>query len=139
MSQSSNKLDVTGVILTHAKTAKLQAAIDSLEWTRQIIVIDTSQTGECKDIENKRILVKQHPTDWQNVHFAKIRNQALELVKTQWAFFLDSDEIATEELARAVENFLQAPSASAHVSTAQFKRVDFFLGKRLKYGEVGNV
>lgn len=67
--------------------------------------------------------------------FAKERNQILQQSKSDWTFFIDSDEWVPQKLWTEIRQAISANEVDALV----FKRHDSFLGRRLNYGEVGAV
>lgn len=63
-------------------------------------------------------------------NFCRARNQALNKAETDWVLFLDSDEIITSTLKQEI--FMAIKDKRYNY---QLKRIDYFLGKKLKYGE----
>src|SRR5688572_5947692 len=105
--------NLTIIILTNREDQKFEKALASAQFAEQVLVIKNTE----------RIL-----------DFSQARNTALKQVKTDWVFFLDSDETlpknAQEEIKKIIEqNFYDA---------VYIRRVDYFLGKPLLYGEAGN-
>ncbi len=62
--------------------------------------------------------------------FSTVRNQALSSAKTKWILFLDQDENLTLKLKKEIKKVIQNNKYNY-----QFKRVDWFLGKKLRFGE----
>lgn len=68
--------------------------------------------------------------------FATARNTELAKVKTDWALFLDSDEIISQELEQEIQ---QAISRKPYAYDAySIPRLDTFLGRQLRHGEPGH-
>ena len=63
-------------------------------------------------------------------NFCKVRNLELKQVKTPWVLFLDSDETITPALKKEINQAILNPKYNY-----QLKRTDWFLGKKLKFGE----
>jgi len=66
--------------------------------------------------------------------FAKQRNQAMKNLKTNWAFFIDSDEKISKNLFKEIQQAIK----DNHYNY-QLKRQDWFLGKKLTFGETSKV
>lgn len=86
------------------------------------------------NIDNLTLLTLNTPniTD-----FASERNNLLSKVTTDWALFVDSDEIISPELELEIKSVLKSPHSS-YYSAYRIKRLDNFLGRSLKHGETGN-
>jgi len=66
--------------------------------------------------------------------FAKSRNQALKQAKTDWVFFLDSDETISPALKTTINQAIKNKNFNY-----QLKRQDWFLNKKLHFGETSRV
>ncbi|MFH2062321.1 MAG: glycosyltransferase, partial [Candidatus Beckwithbacteria bacterium] len=62
--------------------------------------------------------------------YSKVRNLMLEKTKTPWVLFLDSDETLTPALKKEINKATQN-----HKYNYRLKRQDYFLGKKLRFGE----
>jgi glycosyltransferase involved in cell wall biosynthesis len=63
--------------------------------------------------------------------FAKERNTLLAKAKSEWVFFLDSDEVITKELEKEILEAVKNKDVQGYFIT----RRDYFFGRELKYGE----
>jgi hypothetical protein len=92
-------VQTAGVILTYNEEVHIEACIESLGWTDEVIVFDSfssDRTVELAEQAGARVL--QH-------HFANYgaqRNAALQAVDADWVFFVDADERCTPELAAEI-------------------------------------
>jgi glycosyltransferase involved in cell wall biosynthesis len=88
--------------------------------------------------DNTVIIAKQYKANViqrnLNNDFATQRNFALEKVKTDWALFLDSDELPNDTLIKEIDKLENIKNISAYL----FKRIDTFWNREVKYGEVLN-
>ena len=82
-------------------------------------------------IKNLSIITLKQP---QISDFAKARNQAMVKVKTDWILFIDTDESLTPALKKEIKLVIQNQDYNY-----QFKRQDWFLGKKLNFGETSVV
>ncbi len=124
-----NKLDVSVIILAHTVNPKLLYAIDSAQWANEVLVIWTTKEQAPK-LEHALVVTSSHV----HLHFAAIRNEALQHAKNDWVFYLDSDEVFTNGSAEKMSAIL-----NKQISGITVLRRDIFLGKELHWGEVGNM
>lgn len=73
------------------------------------------------------ILNTPNITDW-----SKERNKALKTAKSDWVFFLDSDEEVSPELTHELN------SPQTGFNGFYLRRDDYFMGRWLKFGETAN-
>ncbi|MEA3355200.1 MAG: glycosyltransferase family 2 protein [Patescibacteria group bacterium] len=62
--------------------------------------------------------------------YSKVRNLMLQKTVTDWSFFLDSDETLTTALKKEINKAIQNKKYNY-----QLKRQDYFLGRKLRFGE----
>lgn len=90
-----NKFSI--VILTYNEEGSLQACLDSISWSDDIVVIDSYSSDKTCEIA-----IKSGARVFQNIFtdFAQQRNYANDNVnfKYEWVFHLDADEHFTNEL-----------------------------------------
>ena len=67
--------------------------------------------------------------------FAKARNKAILKAKSRYILFIDADEVVSNAMR---DYILQIPETT-HVGAFAFKRIDYFWGKQMRFGEVGNL
>jgi glycosyltransferase involved in cell wall biosynthesis len=82
-------------------------------------------------IKNLSIIILKQP---QVADFAKARNQLMSQAKTDWILFVDTDESLTPALKKEIKLAIQNQSYNY-----QLKRQDWFLGKKLNFGETSAV
>jgi len=97
-------MKLTAVILTRNEAENVAACIQSLAWCDEIVVFDSfsdDQTTELAEAAGARVI--QHPFR----DFAHQRNAALEAVESDWTFFVDADERATEDLGKEIRQVIE--------------------------------
>ena len=100
---------LTAVILTRNEADFIETCIDSLTWVDLIVVFDSGSTDGTQDLARARgATVIQHPFK----NFAQQRNAALDLVESEWIFFVDADERVTSELAAEIQEALVCSSVA---------------------------
>ncbi len=86
---------LTAVILTLNEEEHIQACIESLSWTDEVVVFDSySNDGTVEIAQETGAVVFQSKFE----NYAQQRNAALQAIETDWVFFVDADERATNEL-----------------------------------------
>lgn len=121
------KIPLSVLILANQLSPKLMAAIHSVAFADEIIIIDTSGTKAISFPKQISAIVKQvKPV----TNFAATRNHSLSFAHNNWVFFLDSDEVCI-----CPKPDLLIPILQNDLSGLQVKRIDHFLGKGMYYGE----
>lgn len=123
----------SAILITHQYNAQCKRAINSLRHFNEIVIYSNNSGISSKESLPTQARVITLPTE-PITDFAAIRNRALQEITHDWAFFLDSDEELQPFSARALTHLLATTSAHGFVCT----RSDFFLDKKLHYGEAGN-
>jgi glycosyltransferase involved in cell wall biosynthesis len=149
------KNQLTVAIICHEVTDRFEVLLKQVtdtEWISEAVFFDTSEQGVCADfitkttaqsknkLSQKISIHAEHIPIW-NCDFAQIRNQILLLISTEWFMFLDSDELLSEaacvEIPQTISD-IETNESYKSISAISIPRVDYFLGKELKYGEAGN-
>ncbi len=119
---------LTTIILS--KTPEInKLLLESVNFTDKIIVLIDSKEGALKT--EGKIIYLYHPL---NADFSAHRNFALKYAKSDWALFVDEDEVVSTELAREIQIALNNPSAQGY----QIRRIDLCFHQPLLHGETGN-
>lgn len=102
----------------------------------EVLVIDDYSDDRTVEVINrlKNPKVKVFVHALKN-NFSAQRNFALQESQSDWVFFVDIDEIVTQELKQEVKRAIMDEKANGYY----VKREDFLWGKKVKYGEVGNM
>ncbi|MDO8903944.1 glycosyltransferase family 2 protein [Hydrogenophaga sp.] len=88
-------------ILTLNEERRIARCIESASFADQIVVIDSGSTDATRDIASRMGAEVHMLPDWQG--FAVQRNRMLPLVRCDYFFFLDADEVITDELRREIQ------------------------------------
>lgn len=146
---------LTVAVICHEVTKEfldLLKQIAQTEWINQAVFFDTSENADCKkiisqtlsDSNKKRALSVTIHTEYVPIlkcDFANIRNQMLQMITTEWFLFLDSDELLSNEACIEIPKVLleiDTQNNKTETSAIALPRIDYFLGKKLAYGETGN-
>lgn len=99
--------ELTVVVLTRNEEQNIVACLASLGWADRLVVLDSLSTDDTVRLAREQgATVFEHPFH----DYASQRNKALELVESDWIFFVDADERATPELAQEIRDVLASPS-----------------------------
>ena len=124
---------ISAVVLTKNEEKNIKECLAGLKWCDEIIVIDDNSTDKTQEIVKKEgARVIERPLEGD---FASQRNFGLKEAKYDWIFFVDADERVTSKLAEEIQKEIKDTRAAGFF----FKRIDYFLGKWLKHGEIGGV
>ncbi|MBN1122015.1 MAG: glycosyltransferase family 2 protein [Anaerolineae bacterium] len=91
--------ELVGVILANNEEHNIEACIDTLRWTDEVIVFESYSTDRTVEVaEQAGARVIQHHFE----NFGAQREAALHAVDAEWIFFVDADERATPALAEEI-------------------------------------
>jgi glycosyltransferase involved in cell wall biosynthesis len=117
---------LTVTVITHNESARLAAALESVRWADEIVVVDSQSTDETVAIARRfteRVIVRAWPG------YVAQKNFAAEQASHDWVLSLDADERVSSELAAEIGRLLQsAPTAAGY----RVPRVTFHLGRWIR-------
>lgn len=131
-------MPVTATIITFNEAANIQAALESLSWADEIIVVDSESTDNTVAIAREslsrrsatreggftdKVIVRPWPG------YTAQKNFAADQARHDWIFSLDADERVTPQLAAEITQVL-----SKNSSTGGYRvpRVTFHLGRWMR-------
>ena len=86
---------ISAYILSYNEAEKIEAAVSSVLWADEVVVVDSFSTDRTAEIATSLgARVVEVPFNG----FGDLRNRALDACKFDWIFSLDSDERCTEEV-----------------------------------------
>ena len=120
------KLPVSVTIITLNESAHIAAALESVAWADERIVVDAHSTDDTVAIARRftdRVIVR----DWPG--YIAQKNYAASIASHEWIVSLDADERVTPALAREIRQLMTAdpPSAGYRVP-----RVSYYLGRWIR-------
>jgi glycosyltransferase involved in cell wall biosynthesis len=124
--------DVTAVIAAHDESANIEACVASVEWAREVIVVENDSADDTVDRARAAGATVISP---KFTTIGAARNHGIERAKTAWIFVLDADERCTPELAEEISHVVNEPGG---VRTFRVPRRNFFLGKEIRHGGWGS-
>jgi glycosyltransferase involved in cell wall biosynthesis len=118
------KLTVT--VITYNEAQHIAAALDSVSWADEIIVVDsgsTDGTAEIARTKATRVIVREWPG------YSAQKNFAADNASNDWVLSMDADERVTPALAQEIRELLaRGPEARGY----RIRRVSFYLGQWIR-------
>jgi glycosyltransferase involved in cell wall biosynthesis len=106
---------------------KIAAAIESVQWADEVLVIDTGCTDGTIDIA-RRLGCRIEALAFEG--FGKLRNRAVELCSHDWVLSIDADERCTPELRDEIRALLEGkPDCEAYF----IPRRNYFMGREIRH------
>jgi glycosyltransferase involved in cell wall biosynthesis len=116
---------VTATVITFNEAANIRAALESLSWADEIVVVDSQSTDGTADIARQftdKVIVRPWPG------YSAQKDFAAGEARHDWIFSLDADERVTPELATEIAGVLR----ESHVAGYRVPRVTFHLGRWIR-------
>ena len=126
---------LTAVVLTKNEEKDITACLKSLSFCDEIIVIDDFSSDKTIKLAKKftsRIIPRKLEDN-----FASQRNFALTKARGDWILYVDADEIVSSSLKQEITKTIKQNRKT--INGYFIKREDVFLGKKMHYGETGNI
>ena len=117
---------VTAALITLNEAAHIDAALDSVSWADEVIVVDSGSTDGTADIARRRG-ARVEVRSWPG--YSAQKNYAASVASCDWILSLDADERVTPDLATEVRALLAAdPPARGY----RIPRVSHYLGRWIR-------
>jgi glycosyltransferase involved in cell wall biosynthesis len=120
---------ISVLILTYNEEVNLPSCLKSLQWSNDIVVLDSLSTDQTQSIAAKyRTRVIQRKFD----NYASQRNYGLNEINytNPWLLMVDADEVVTPALAQEIKQVVQGGASNTFLY--RMRRKDFFMGKWIK-------
>jgi glycosyltransferase involved in cell wall biosynthesis len=117
---------VSVIAITHNEASNIAAALDSVRWADELIVVDSESTDDTTAIARQytdRVVVRR----WEG--YSSQKNFAASLANHDWILSLDADERVTPALAQEIRETLAASPAHAAYTVP---RVSWHLGRWIR-------
>lgn len=120
-----NKISV--YIIAYNQASKIEAAINSVLWADEVIVVDSHSTDGTTELAEKLgARIVQVPFQG----FGDLRNQAIAACHYDWIFSLDSDERCTPEVRDEILSIINSDDA---LDIYKVPRKNYFMGRWIKH------
>lgn len=131
-----NSIKISVVVLTKNEEKDIRECLQNLKWCDEIIVVDDNSQDKTLEIiktqYNEKVIILEREL---NNDFYAQRNFGLDKTKGEWVLFIDADERVSWELENEIKNVISEDEYDGFY----IKRTDFMWGKKLQYGEAGNI
>ena len=118
------KLTVT--VITRDEAAHVGAALESVSWADEVIVVDSHSTDDTVAIARSRA-TRVEVREWPG--YSAQKNYAASLASNDWILSLDADERVTPELATEIKELLRkGPTECGY----RIPRVNWYLGRWIR-------
>ena len=113
-------------VITRNESANIDAAIESVSWADEIVVVDAESTDDTADRARRhRARVEVRP--WPG--FSAQKNYAASIASNDWILSIDADERVTPDLADEIKALLAAePSHRGY----RVPRISWYLGRWIR-------
>lgn len=120
---------ISAIIPCFNEENNLEAALDSVSWADEVIVVDSYSTDKSLAIaEAKGAKIIQRTFDFP----AAQKNWAIPQARNEWVFLLDADEVVSPGLK---EELLRTVKSNPKESAFWIPRSNWFMGKLVKQGD----
>jgi glycosyltransferase involved in cell wall biosynthesis len=119
--------NISVYILTYNEESKIAAALESVLWADEIIVVDSGSTDRTAEIA-AGLGARVEQVAFEG--FGRLRNRAVELCSRQWIFSLDADERCTPE---ARDEILSTMSSADALDAYFVPRRNYFMGRWIRH------
>lgn len=132
MDKLRQKIPISVTILAFNEEKQIADAIRSVQWSEEILVVDSGSTDKTVEIAEKAgAKVVRHP--WEG--YGKQKNKAQSLAKFDWILNLDADEKVSDFLAEEIQTTLEKVwSENQTIRGFSFPRKTYYLGHWIRYG-----
>ena len=125
-------MKLSAVVLTKNEEVNIKECLKTLSFCEEVVVVDDESTDKTVEIAKKtgaKVFKRK-----MNQDFSAQSNFGMKKATGKWVLFVDADERIDKNLA------LEIKSVIGHIGINGFfiKRHDFFLGKKLVFGDVFN-
>ena len=117
------------VIIARDEEDSIGAALESVQWADEVIVVDSGSADRTVEIARARGAKVLVTSDWPG--FGEQKNRALEQATREWVLSLDADERVTPELRAEVAAVL---AANGPHEAYEMARLSSYCGRFMRHG-----
>jgi glycosyltransferase involved in cell wall biosynthesis len=121
---------ITATIITFNEAANIRAAIESVAWANEILVVDSDSADGTRELAAEcgaRVISRPWPG------FAAQKQFAADEASHDWIFSLDADERVSEELRHSIEDLLYTEEVKV-ADGYRVARRSFYMGRWIRGG-----
>lgn len=126
-------MELSIIILTDRHDAIFEQCLASCQFASEIIIVDNQSANDWLKLAKKyHFRLLKWPDKINN--FSQVKNWACSLALHHWVFFVDSDEIIDQSAKQIIKQIIK----DDNYGLVTVRREDYFLGRKINFGEVGN-
>jgi glycosyltransferase involved in cell wall biosynthesis len=126
-----NRKKLSILLPTYNCGSSIRAALESVKWADEIVIVDSYSTDNTLDIANEyKVQILQH----EYLNSAKQKNWALPSCSHEWVFQIDSDEVLEPDAENIIRNAIE--NATIEIDCFRMARKNHMLGKWVRYGGI---
>jgi glycosyltransferase involved in cell wall biosynthesis len=118
---------LSAVLVTHNEQARLPAALESVRFCDEVVVVDDGSTDRTREIAAQAGARVVLSSPWPG--FSAQRNRALEEARNDWVLTIDADERVTPSLREEIERMRAGGFTHAGY---RIPRVAFYMGRWIR-------
>ena len=121
-------VQISAAIITFNEEKNIAAAIKSVAWADEVLVVDSESTDSTRAIAESlgaRVVVNKWPG------FSPQKQYAADLAANDWIFSLDADERVSEELRSEIEELKAGNTLSA--DGYRIPRLSTYMGREIRH------
>jgi glycosyltransferase involved in cell wall biosynthesis len=121
-------MKISAIVITYNEEKNIVAALESLSWADEIIVVDSESEDRTAEIARRftdRVIVRKWPG------YSEQKNFAASQAVFDWVFSLDADERVSDRLAREIEQLKTRSDPDA--AAFEMPRLAFYLGRWIRH------
>ena len=118
---------ITAIIPTFNEEHNIAAAIDSVSWANEVIVVDSFSIDKTVDIAKEkgvRLLQREYENS------ASQKNWTIPQATHSWIFLLDADERVSDKLKMEINELLSKPDLK---EAYWIRRSNYFMNKKVRF------
>jgi glycosyltransferase involved in cell wall biosynthesis len=121
-------MKITATLITYNEESNIAAALETLAWADEIIVVDSESADRTAEIASRyaqKVIVNKWPG------YAAQKNFAGDQASHDWVFSLDADERVSEELAAEIKRLKE--TGAPNIAAFEMPRRAFYLGRWIRH------
>lgn len=121
-------MKISAVLITRNAGPEFSACLDSLSFADEIVILDSGSTDDTLNLAGKAGARIYHSQDWPG--FGPQRQRAQAYARGEWLFWIDADEVVTDELAASIR---AAVNEAPEQTVFEVKRLSWFFGRFIRH------
>ncbi|MGI8811952.1 MAG: glycosyltransferase family 2 protein [Pyrinomonadaceae bacterium] len=120
-------MQISAVIITFNEENNIAAAIRSVDWADEVLVVDSESTDHTLEI-SKSVGARVISRPWPG--FSEQKQFGVDSAEFDWILSLDADERVSPELARSIQGLREKKEIADAYSVS---RLPFYMGRPIKH------